>query len=149
MAIARALRILAQRKLDAGHGPFENDVVRILAPAQLDHCTLAADRVGAAVQDIGGRDAARQRAVNGDIFGVQYVFDPHHRRDRNRAFIDAVGRDMGVAVDDARHHVLAGAIYDLRSGRHHYLLASFDDLAVANHHGPGEVPLVTVSTVAF
>src|SRR5260370_42476889 len=47
--IAGALGILAERKFDARHGAFEEHVVRILAPAQLNDTALATDRICAAV----------------------------------------------------------------------------------------------------
>ena len=57
------------------------------------------------------------------------------------AFVDAVGGDVRVAIDDAGHHELAGGIDHCRAGGGHDLLADFGDLAVANEHGALEGPL--------
>ena len=76
--VAGALRIFAEGELDAGLGAFEDHVVRVFAPAHFEHGAFAADGVGAAVQDVGGGDAARQRAVDGDVVGIENVFDADH-----------------------------------------------------------------------
>ena len=131
------LGVLAQRELDARHRTFEDHPLRILAPAHLQHDGLAADRVGRAVQDVGGGHSAGQRAVDGDVLRVDHVLDVHHRRDRHAALIDvAVHRDVRVAVDDARYYVLAGRVDDGGVLRHHHLLADFGDLPVFDHHRP-------------
>src|SRR5690606_37438935 len=53
------LRVLAERELDPRHRPFEEQFFSLLRPpAQLDHGVLAADRVGAAVEDVRGRETA-------------------------------------------------------------------------------------------
>ena len=113
--VAGALGILAEGELDAGSGAFEDHALGILAPAHLDGQGLAADRVGGAVQNVGGGDAAGQRAVDGDVLGIEDVLDIHHRGDADAAFVDAaIGGDVRVAVDDAGDHVLVGGIDDLR-----------------------------------
>ena len=82
-----------------------------LAPAQLDDRVLAADRVGAAVQDVGGRQAAGEVAIDVDV-GRDRARPrmPGHRADRRPAFVDGVVGDVRVRVDDARRDELAGGV---------------------------------------
>ena len=47
----------------------------VFAPAHFQHDGLPADGVGRAVQNIRRRHAARQRAVDRDVFGVDDVLD--------------------------------------------------------------------------
>src|ERR1700691_3407382 len=131
----RALDVFAQGKLDAGRGTFEDQPLGVFAPAHLHHLALAADGVGAAVQYVGGSHTAGQSAVDIDIVRVDNILNPHHRRDGHRAFIDAVGRDVRVAVDDAGHHELAARVDDARAIRDQHLFAGFYDLAIANQDG--------------
>ena len=88
LRIAGALGIFAQRELDAGRGACEDHLLRVLAPAHLEHQGLPADGVGRAVQNVGRGHAAGQRAVNGDVVGVDDVLDVHHRGDRDAAFVE-------------------------------------------------------------
>ena len=128
--------VLAEGELDAGQRALEDEVARAgLAPAQLDHDRLAADRVGAAVQDVGGRGAAGQVAIDIDVGRIQDVFHPGHRADRYAAFVDGVVGDVRVAVDDARRDELAGGVVDLRAGGNRHVGADRGDLPVANQHG--------------
>src|ERR1019366_2291711 len=121
-----------------------------LAPTQLDGQGLAADGVGGAVQDVGGGDAAGQRAVDGDILRVEHVLDIDHGGDADAAFVDAaIDGNVRVAIDDAGDHVLIGGIDDLDAGGLHEHLAKLGDLAVPHQDGALEVPLDTVMTVAF
>src|SRR4029077_4515492 len=84
-----------------------------LAPAQLDHNGLAADGVGAAVQNIGDGNAAGQIAVNIDIVGVENVRDIHDGGNGDAALVDAaVHGDVRVAVDNAGHDEQAGSVND-------------------------------------
>ena len=118
-----------------GSGAFEDHVVGVLAPAHLDHGAFAADGVGAAVENVGGGDAAGERAVDGDVVGIEHVFDADHRGDRDAAFVDAVGGDVRVAIDDAGHQVFARGVDDGGAGGSHDLLADLGDLAVADEDG--------------
>ena len=55
-----------------------------------------------------------------------------------------------MAVDDAGHHVLAGAVDDARVRGSVEVFSDAGDLAVAQKHvGVVSVPRVTVSTVAL
>src|SRR5690348_13883892 len=126
VGIAGALRVLAERKLDPRHRALEDHVVGILAPAHLEDSTLAADRVGAAMQNIGRGDTARQRAIDLDVLRIEYIFDAYHRGNRDAAFVDAVGGNVRMAIDNARHDVLPARIDDLGALRHIHLFARFD-----------------------
>src|ERR1019366_2541701 len=107
LRIAGALRVLAQRELDARRGPGENHFLRALAPPHLQRQRLPADRVGRTVQDVGGGHAARQRAVDRDVVRVDDIPDVHHRGNRNTAFVDAaVAGDVRVAIDDTGDEIL-------------------------------------------
>jgi hypothetical protein len=67
-AAAAALRVFAERELDARHRALEDEVLGArLAPAQLDDLVLAADRVGAAVEHVGDRQSAGEIAVDVDV----------------------------------------------------------------------------------
>ena len=88
-AAARTLRVLAQRELDARHRAFEGKVFGpALAPAQLDHVVLAANRVGAAVKDVRGGEAAGEVAVDVDVGRIKDVLDAGHRAHRRAHFVD-------------------------------------------------------------
>src|SRR5690348_2147104 len=87
--IAGALGVLAQSELDAGSCAFEDEALRVLAPAHLNRQGTAADGVGRAVQDVGGGDAAGERAVDGDVFGVEHVANVHHGGYGHASLVDA------------------------------------------------------------
>jgi hypothetical protein len=133
----RVLGIFAKGELDAGQSSFKRKLRGRLAPAQLDDHGLAADGIGAAVENVGGGDAAGKIAVNVDVVGIQNVGDIRDRGYGDAAFIDvAVNGDVRVAVDDARHDELASSVDDLR------LFGGFDgqahlgDFAILNKDGP-------------
>ncbi len=91
------------------------------------------------MQDVGRGHAAGQRAVNGNIFGVNDVLDIDHGRDRDAAFIDpAIAGYVGMAVDDTRDHVLVTGVDYGGSLGNHDLLAHFGDLSVFHHNGAFE-----------
>ena len=131
------LGIFAEGELDSGHRAFERQLRRGLAPAQLDDDGLAADRIGAAMQNIRGRDAASEIAIDVDVFGIQHVGDVRDRRDRDAAFVDvAVHRDVRVAIDDAGHDELAVGVNDLRVFRRFAMdWADFGDFSVLDQDG--------------
>ena len=132
--LPHVLRVLAERELDAWHRARELEVVAAgLAPAQLDHQVLAADRVCAAVQHVGRRDAAGQVPVDVVVGGVEDVLDARHRAHRRPAFVDRVGGDVGVRVDDAGRYEPAFRVDDLGArghvgaGAHRCDTPAFDD----------------------
>ena len=136
LADRHVLRVLAERELDPRHRALEDDLLGArLAPAQLDHLVLAADRVGAAVQDVGDGQAAGEIAIDVDVGRIDDVFHPRHRADRRPALVDRVVGDVRVRVDDARRHELAGGVDDLGAGGNLHVGADRGDLAVAQEHG--------------
>ena len=66
----RVLGIFAESELDAGQGAFERELRGGLAPAEFDDYGLAADGVGAAVENVGDGDSAGEIAVDVDIVGI-------------------------------------------------------------------------------
>ena len=131
---AGPLHVLAERELDAGHRAREHQVARLgHAPLELDRHDLAANRIGAAVHDVGRRRAARQVAVDVDVGRIEHVFHADHRAVRRRAFVDRVVGDVRVRVDDARRNELAGAVDDVGAGGNLDVGADGGDLAVAEH----------------
>ena len=132
--IASALRIFSQRELDARRGTFKQDALRIFTPAHFRNRCHAANRVGAAMQNVRGGDAACECAIDRDVFGIEYIADANHRRDRHAAFVDRLCRDVRVRVNDAGDEVLSTSVDDLGPLRHHDFLAHLIDLAVFHHH---------------
>ena len=96
------LDVLAEGELDALGRAVELERFWADAPAELDDLVLPADRVGRAVEDVGGGGAAGELAVDGDVVGVDEVADADFRGNGLGAFVDAaVGGDVGVGVDEA------------------------------------------------
>src|SRR5262249_49094282 len=82
----------AKRELDARHRALEREILGPrLAPSQLDDVVLAADRIRAAVQDVGGGDAASEIAVDVDVARIEHIVDAGHRAHRGSALVDRVG----------------------------------------------------------
>jgi hypothetical protein len=106
------------------------------APPQLHHEVLAADRVGAAVQHVGGGDAAGEVAVDVDVRRIEDVLDAGHRADGRPTLVDRVRRDVRVGVDDAGRDELALAV-DHRRARRRVAgaLADEADRSAVEHHG--------------
>src|SRR5262249_10161467 len=105
-------------------------------PAQLDHIVLAADRVGAAVQHVRRRHAAREIAIDVDVGRIEYVLDAGHRADGRAAFVDGIGGDVRVAVDDAGRHELAAAVHDVGArGNRDVRAADGGNLSRPQHDG--------------
>ena len=67
-----------------GVAPSKIMALGVLAPAHFERQGFAADGVGGAVQNIGGGDAAGERAVDGDVLGIEDVVDVDHGRDATR-----------------------------------------------------------------
>jgi hypothetical protein len=130
LLFALGLGILSQSELDSGKRAFEWKLGSRLAPAQLDDESLPADGVSGTMENVGCGDAAREVAVNVDVFGIQDFFHVHHRRDRDAAFVDGVGRDVRMAIDDAGDYKLPGSVDDLRFFRRFDGLPDFGDFAV-------------------
>ena len=99
--LTHVFRVLAERELDARRRAFEDQPARVLAPAQLDHLVLAADRIGAAVQHVGHGQAAGEVAINRHIGRIEHVLDAGHRADGGAALVDRLGGDVRVRIDDA------------------------------------------------
>ena len=97
-------------------GALEDQPARGLAPAQLDHLVLAADRIGAAVQHVRDGQAAGQVAIDRHVGGIEHVFDAGHRAHRGAAFVDRVGGDVRVRVDDAGRDEAALGFDDVGAG---------------------------------
>src|SRR5262249_52597945 len=109
-----AFGILAEREFDAGSRAFEDQALGVLAPTHFGGQSLAADRVCGTMQNICRGNAARQRAIDGDIFGVDDVLDIDHGGNAGRPFIDpAIAANVRVAIDDSGSHVLILGIDDL------------------------------------
>ena len=133
---ALARDVLAQGELDAGQRAGNHQIARPgLAVAQLDDHRLAADGVGAAVEDVGGGGAAGEAAIDVDVARVEHVFHAGHRADRDAAFVDRVVGDVRVRVDDARRDELAGRVVDVGAGGNRHVRADRGNLAVAHQHG--------------
>src|SRR5205823_3235156 len=134
----RALRVLAEGKLDrarrVGHRPLGDRV----APFPLHDLALAADRVRGAVQDERAGRAAGELAIAVDVFVREDVANAHHAAVRQRDLVRA-SLDGGVAVrvDDAGHHELAGGVDDGRAGGRLDLIVCPDrrDLRAADEEG--------------
>ena len=139
------LRVLAQGELDPRERAFEEQVLRTgLAPAQLDDGVLAADRVGAAVQDVRSRQAAGEVAIDADVGRVEDVLHARHRADGGAAFVDRVHGDVRVGVDQAWRDELARDVNDVCPRRYLDATTGADsgDLAVAQDDGAvGDDPL--------
>ena len=131
----RLLGIFAEREFYARQRSFKRQFAGGPAPTQLDDGGLAADGVGAAVQDVGGGHAAGQVVVNDDIVGVQDVLDVDHRRDAHAAFVDAaIHGDVRMAIDDSGHHEFAGGV-NYRGARGNCDVRAYrGDLAVTNQN---------------
>src|ERR1700727_3090931 len=135
---AGTLRIFAQRKFDSRDSALERQFARGLAPTQLDHDRLAADRVGAAVQNIGYRDAPGEIVVDADVIGVQYVSNIGHRGNRRAAFIyAAVHRNVRVAINNSRDYKLPGAVNDHRAFGSFQIRPNRGDFAVLEKFAAG------------
>jgi hypothetical protein len=110
--------------------------------AQLDDDRLAADRVGAAVQDVRGGGAAGEISIDVDVGRVEHVFHPGHRAHRHAALVDGFAGDVRMGVDDPWRDELAGAVIDLGARGNRHVAADRGDLAVAHQHGAiGDGPL--------
>ena len=131
----RPLGVFAQGEFDARRRALEQQSLGVGAPAQLDDGVFAADGVGAAVQDVGGGDAAGQVAVDVDVIGVEHVFNAGHGANGHAALVDAVGGDVGVGVDDAGDDVEAGGVNHGGAARNAHPPAHPRDLAVADEDG--------------
>src|SRR5207248_7819349 len=66
-AEVRALRIFAQRELDAGQRTFKRKLRRGLAPTQLNNQRLPSDGIRGAVKNIRRRDSPGEITVNVDV----------------------------------------------------------------------------------
>ena len=115
--LPHVFRILAERELDPRRRAFEHQRPRVLAPAQLDHLVLAADRIGAAVQHVRHRQPAGEVAIDRHVGGIEHVLDAGHRADRRAAFVDRVGGDVRVRVDDAGRDEASLGIDDVGARR--------------------------------
>ncbi len=134
--LTRPLHVFAERELDAGQRAFEHQIFAPrLAPPQLDDDGLAADRVGAAVQDVRHREPAGEVAIDADVGRIEHVAHPGHRAHGRRALVDRVVGDVRVGVDDARRDELAGAVIDVGARRNRRVGADGGDLAVAHDDG--------------
>src|SRR5690606_36775963 len=102
----------ADRELDALRRTLEDQALAVSAPAELDDGAPVADRVRAAVQDVHGGDAARERAVDADVVRVEHALDPDHRADADRTLLDRAGGEVRVRVDDAGGDVHPGRVHD-------------------------------------
>ena len=132
----RALRVLAHRELDAGRSSLEQQTLGVGAPAQLDDRVPAADRVGAAVQDVGRGQAAGEVAKDVDVGGVQHVLDADHRAHRRAPFVDRIGGDVRMGIDEAWRDELARHVDDVGARRDVDVGADRGNLAVAEKDGP-------------
>ena len=89
------LGIFAKRKFDSRQRALKRQFARGFAPTQLDHNSLPADWICAAMKNIRRGNAAGKIAINIDVIGIQYVSDICHRRNRRPRFVHAaVDRDM-------------------------------------------------------
>ena len=86
------------------------------------------------MQHVGGRHTARQGTVNRDLVWIDHVSYPHHRRHRHAPFVDRVGCDVRVGIDDSRHHELAGGIDHLGAPRHGHVPPDFRNLPITDEH---------------
>ena len=103
------------------------------------------------MQHVGGGDAAGEIAINVDVIGIEDIRDIDDGGDGDAAFVDAaIHGDVGVAVDDAGDHELAGGIDHLRVFRsldRRPTSAIFPSLIKIDPCSM--VPWVTVRMVAF
>jgi hypothetical protein len=128
--------VLAKRELDPRRRPLKDEILGLLhAPAKFDDECLAADRVRAAVKNVGHGEAAGQIALNRDVGGIEHVAHADHRAHRRRAFVDGVVRDVRVRVDDAGRDEFARAVDDVGARRNLDVRADGGDLAVAHEDG--------------
>ena len=134
-AEVRALDVFTQRELDAGLRAFEDQRLRIAAPAQLDDLALPADGVGRTVQHVGRGQAAGELAVDRHVGGVQHIGHAHFGGDGVAELVDAARhRDMRVGVDEAGREVLAAGVNELGTGRRREVAAHRRDAAGAHQH---------------
>ena len=83
------------------------------------------------MQNVGGRDAACEIAINTDVIGIQDLRNVGDRRNREAPFIHAaVHGDMRVAIDNPRHDELPRAINHQRVFRRMHGLSDFRNLSV-------------------
>ena len=114
---ARAGDVLAQGEFHALRPVADDQVAARLAVAQLDDGVLAADRVGRAVEQPGGRRTAGQRPVDRHIVARDHVLDPDLGHDRQAPLIDtSLHGDVGVRVDDSGHRDQPGGVDDRHAG---------------------------------
>jgi hypothetical protein len=96
---------------------------------------LPPDRIRAAVQHVGDGQAAGQIAIDVDVGRIEDVFDTGHRADRRPAFVDRIGRDVRMTIDDARRHEPARRIDDVGARGNRDVLSDRRDLSAAQDDG--------------
>jgi hypothetical protein len=129
------LDVFPERKLDPLRRRRQLHLFRQPPPAEFDHLILAADRIRRAVQDVGRGHAAGKLPVDRDVIGVDEVADPHLSGDGLRAFVDpAIGRHVGMAVDDARRDMPACEVNHHRVRRHLQILPHGVNLPINHKH---------------
>ncbi len=87
------------------------------------------------MQDVGGRQPAREIAINADVGGVEHVVHADHRADGRAPLVDRIIGDVRMGVDDARRDVLAGHVDHLRIGRDRHVGADRGDFSVPDDDG--------------
>ena len=103
--------IFAERELDPRLRSLDEEIGRVFAPAQLDHCVLATDDVGRAVEHVDGCDPTGESTQDRGASVVDHVGDADFGGNRTRGLVVVTGdSDVNVSVDDARHHEHAGRI---------------------------------------
>src|SRR5229473_10300 len=134
-AEVRTLGIFAERELDAGKRALERQLGRGLAPAQLDDQRLPADGIGGPVQNVRRSYAARQVAINVNVVRIQNLGHVHDRRDGNTALVNALRRNVRMAINNAGDDELPRGVNDLCIFRRLDGLADFRDFAIFNEDG--------------
>ena len=110
---AASCRELLRCELHPRLRPLENELGNRLAEAGLGDFGFSPDRIHAAVQSVRRGDARSERPVHRDVVRVQDVVDRGQRRHVGARFVVGVGRDMGVAVDEAGRYPRPCHIQDL------------------------------------
>src|SRR5690606_23219884 len=114
----RLLDVFAEGELDRRGCGFDHQVVGAATPAQLDHRSLAADRVGGAVEQLHRGGPAGESTPDADVVRIEDVGDAYLGGDRVAAFVDAaIDRQVGVLIDQPGGQVQARAVDDADPGR--------------------------------
>ncbi len=109
--------VLAQRELDPRRSARHQHLGGGLAGLELDGGALPADGVGRAVENVEHRHPTRCGSIDPGGGRVEHVLYAGHRGNRQRTFVDGIAHQVGVRIDNPRHHELARGVDHSGTGR--------------------------------